>query len=334
MRVARFVLMASGAILFLTLLIRIGPATVFASLSTLSWRLLLLCFFPFSIMTLFDTLGWRFAFRRDRVPFQTLISARLAGEAFNLTTPTASIGGEAVKAWLLRNHASIDESLPSVIIAKTTITVAQGLFLLLGITLAWSFLPQESGLLHGMLWLLAVEVVAVGGFVMVQMAGAMKRIEQLASMLGLSWLTRKIQTLLHVDHALSDFYRNRPRRLFFSIGAHFVGWLLGGFEGYLILRFLGMPVSIVTATVIEACSTAIRFATFFVPGSLGVLEGGQMAVFGALGLGASTGLSFTLVRRIREATWVGIGFAVLWVTRSELKSLPATRLEEEASCAE
>jgi hypothetical protein len=70
-------------------------------------------------------------------------------------------------------------------------------------------------------------------------------------------------------------------------------------------------VTLVTAMVIEAFATAIRFATFMVPASLGALEGGHVAMFAALGLGASAGLSFSLVRRIREATWVGIGFIAL-----------------------
>ena len=37
-------------------------------------------------MTICDALGWRSAFRRVGVPFGALLSARLAGEAFNATT--------------------------------------------------------------------------------------------------------------------------------------------------------------------------------------------------------------------------------------------------------
>ena len=78
-----------------------------------------------------------------------------------------------------------------------------------------------------------------------------------------------------------------------------------------ILSLLGIDVSLLTATLIEAFSTAVRFATFMVPASLGALEGGNVALFGALGLGATAGMSFSLVRRLREATWIGIGFLAL-----------------------
>jgi len=36
-----------------------------------------------------------------------------------------------------------------------------------------------------------------------------------------------------------------------------------------------------------------------------------VAIFTALGLGGTWGMSFSIVRRIREATWIGIGFLAL-----------------------
>ena len=323
MRLIRVALFSGGALLFAALIVKIGPATVLASFSEFSWRLLLVVCFPFSVMTVFDTLGWRFAFRRDRVPFLALFKARLAGEAFNLTTPTASVGGEAVKAWLLRPHVAVDESLPSVIVAKTTITIAQGLFLLLGIAVAWPTLPTGSLLLRGMQWLLVIEIIAVGGFVLVQLSAILSKGGRLLRWLGLLGSSARAQTLLKVDNALSGFYRGEPRRLLLSVGCHFVGWVLGALEAYLILRFLGVPVSLGTATVIEAFGTGIRFAAFLIPGGLGVLESGHVATFLALGMGAGSGLTFSLIRRVREATWVGLGVIALAVMRSGAAPMPA-----------
>ncbi|MBI4587271.1 MAG: flippase-like domain-containing protein [Candidatus Rokubacteria bacterium] len=327
MRAIRFLLLGCGAALLAVLVVRIGPAAVLSSFSQLSWRLLLVLCFPFSLMMLFDTLGWRFAFRRDLVPFPALLSARLAGEAFNLTTPTASVGGEAVKAWLLRPHVPLDDSVPSVIIAKTTITIAQGAFLLLGIACALSTLQPGLPLVRGMEWLLAVEIIAVSGFVLVQVGGVMGGVSRVLNRLGLPWASERSEALRRLDGVLLSFYQREPRRLFLSIACHFVGWALGALETYLILRFLGVPVPLVTAAVIEAFGTAVRFATFFVPASLGVLEGGQVAAFVALGLGATPGISFSLVRRVREVAWVGIGLIALAAMRPASR-LPAGRERE------
>jgi hypothetical protein len=46
----------------------------------------------------------------------------------NLVTAFGSVGGEAVKAWLIRRDVAYEESVPSVVIAKTTLTIAQAVF--------------------------------------------------------------------------------------------------------------------------------------------------------------------------------------------------------------
>ena len=175
------------------------------------------------------------------MPFVTLLRTRLVGEAFNLVTPTAALGGEGVKAWLLRDRLPLDESVPSVIIAKTTITLAQGVFLLLGIALA-SIGFGRSPLLLGMQWLLGLEVLALVAFIVVQTRGVV------AGPWGCSsgWACARrapAHTAARVDRTLHTFYRHTPRRLTLSIAFHLVAWLLGAVESYLILQFLGVPVS-------------------------------------------------------------------------------------------
>jgi hypothetical protein len=123
------------------------------------------------------------------------------------------------------------------------------------------------------------------------------------------------ETLRRVDRGLASFYRREPRRLLLSIAFHLVAWLLGSVEAYLTLRFLGVDVSLTTATVIEAFGAGIRFATFMIPASVGALEGGYAVTFGALGLGSSTGVAFGLARRVREIVWVGAGLIAFAVMR-------------------
>ncbi len=316
MRWLRLGLLVCGAALFVWLLAAIGPGAVVQAFTDLSWRLLIILVFPFGVTTLLDTLGWRYAFRRDTVPFRALLGARLAGEAFNLTTPTASMGGEAVKAWLVRPWAPLGESLPSVIVAKTTIVIGQALFVLVGLVAARTALASDSLVIQGMEWLLVVQIVAVGGFVVVQAGGALSGSTRWLQRLG--WLSdRRREPLTQINDELAHFYRREPRRLTLSIVFHFLAWLIGALEPWLILRWMGLPVSLAEAAAIEAFSTGIRFAAFLVPGYLGALEAGHMAIFAALGLGGPAGLSFTLIRRVREAAWTGLGFLALIPLRAQ-----------------
>jgi glycosyltransferase 2 family protein len=315
MRYLRGGLLGLGIVLLVALIVDNDPGSILTSFSQLSWRLLIVLCFPMTLVVACDTLGWRFAFRRDRVAFGTLLSARLAGEAFNLTTPTATMGGEAVKTWLLRGHVPLEESLPSVIVAKTTITIAQGFLLLLGVLLAGATLPAGSPLLVGMQWLLIVQVVMLAIFVALQIRGVLGWTARVLEQIGPRRAWWRPGVLRRADAVLARFYRRQPVRLGLSIFWHLVAWLLGAVETYLILHFVGLEVSLATATVIEAFGTAIRLATFVVPASVGVLEGGFVAIFAALGLAPSAGISFSLIRRVREMAWVGAGLVAFAAMR-------------------
>jgi putative membrane protein len=312
----RLILLGVGLAFLGYLVVKVGPATVLGSFQALSWRFLIVVWFPFALITVLDTLGWRYAFRRDLTPFTTLLSVRLAGEAFNLSTPTASVGGEPVKAYLLRPRVPLGEGLASVIVAKTTIAVAQGLFLVVGIALAVFTQPPATPLIKAMIWLAAVEAVALTGFVVAQQKGLLRGGLAVVRRLGLAWGDHGEDGARRLDGALSAFYREHRGRLTLSLLFHFGGWVVGSLEVYLILHFMGIPVSVVTALVIEAFAAAIKAAAFLIPAGVGALEGGTMAVFAGLGLGAGIGLSVTLVRRARELAWVAGGLVALTLLRA------------------
>jgi len=81
---------------------------------------------------------------------------------------------------------------------------------------------------------------------------------------------------------------------------------------------LGVPVPLLTAMVIEAFGSAVRFATFLVPASIGATEGANAAAFAALGFTSSAGLAFSLVRRGRQVVWIAIGLLTLVAMRSDV----------------
>ena len=313
MRHVRLILFLAGMGGLAFLVARIGIDALAAVFAQLRWWQFLLVCFPYAFVSVIDTIGWRYAFPRDRVPFRRLLGARIAGDALNVVTALASVGGEAVKAWLIRRDVPYEESVPSVVIAKTTITIAQALLLLVGIGVAWAVLPLDSVVVHSMLWLLAVEVVAVGGFFMAQIVGLVRRGGRLLWWLGVAGDTSYAERL---DEALREFYRHDRRRFLLSVGFHFGGWLLGALETYLMLVVLGVPVPLPTAIVIEAFGSGVRFASFLVPAGIGAVEGANAAAFAALGFTASAGLAFSLVRRGRQAVWIVIGLVTLVAMRS------------------
>ena len=331
-RWVRPLLVLTGLAVVAYLVAQIGPAAIWSSFVTLGWRLPLVLAFPYALAALVDTIAWRLLLPGP-VPLSLVFRARLAGEAVNLATPTMAVGGEPVKALLLRPRVSLLDGLVSVIADKTTIVVGQIIFLAGGLLAARTALPPPSRLVPIMTGLLVVEILAIGGFALVQASGGLggggRLLGKIGARVGLGG-ERYLQGLGDLDRALAGLYRHRRRRLVASALVHSVAWATGGLEIYIVLSLLGAPISLGTALIIESFAGGVKFASFMVPASLGALEGGYVAFFEAFGLTATAGLSFVLVRRLREMAWAGLGFLALGVSQRAHPPLPPDERERAA----
>ena len=324
-RAARWqlLLVLLGLGLFGVLIYVAGPAGVLRTFRRLGW-LTPLIVLPYLTSYLLDTLGWWWVLSRcfvgrmdTPVPapsFGPLFALRAAGEAVNAITPTAYFGGEPVKAWLLhRRGVSLARGLASVLVSKTALMLTQGLFVLLGLLVAlgqWqTAIPVWVAAAIGTLLALLVAAVLIG----IQHYGLFTLLLTLSRRLSgreallASWEGE----VAALDGLLREFYRKRPGDFLVCCSLHFVGWVTGCFEVFLTLRLLNVPVDFPTAFSIEALSGVAKLAALFVPGSLGVQEGGQVLIFVAFGLGAPLAMTFSLLRRGRELLWVGFGLIVL-----------------------
>jgi len=324
----RPLLVLTGLALVGYLVARIGPAAIWSSFVTLGWRLPIVLAFPYALAAVVDTLAW-WLLLPTPVPFLLLLRARLAGEAVSLATPTMSVGGDPLKAYLLRPRLPLLDGFVSVIADKTTVVAGQVLFLALGHLAASLVAPPSGRLLPIMAGLLVVEVLAVGGFALVQASGALggggRLLGRLGKRVGLGGAERFEQGLGDLDRALAALYRQRRRRLLASAIVHAVAWATGGLEIYLVLSLLGTPAPLGIALIVESFASGVKFASFMVPASLGALEGGYVVFFEAFGLGAAAGLSYVLVRRLREITWAVVGFLALGVSGRATMRGPAER---------
>jgi hypothetical protein len=55
----------------------------------------------------------------------------------------------------------------------------------------------------------------------------------------------------------------------------------------------------------------IKGGTFFIPGSLGAQDSGNVLLLRPVGYSNVTGVTFVLLRRFRELAWIGIGLLCL-----------------------
>jgi len=124
-----------------------------------------------------------------------------------------------------------------------------------------------------------------------------------------AWVERLEDKLMGWDQAIVALYKKSPGAILASLGFHFLGWVAGAVEVYLIMRFLQIPGSFMTAVSLEALWVLLRSGAFMIPGTLGASEGAILLICSAFGIHAVPGLALGLIRRARELTWMGLGLA-------------------------
>jgi len=78
-----------------------------------------------------------------------------------------------------------------------------------------------------------------------------------------------------------------------------------------LLMLLNQPRSLTVALGVAALSSAVRAASFMIPASLGIQEGGNVFIFGSFGLPPDAAMAFSLLRRIREWGWAAAGLLLV-----------------------
>jgi glycosyltransferase 2 family protein len=313
-RLARVLFLCLGLGLLVLLVTQIDLAMVKKYLREMGWAFPLI-FLPYIAVYCCDTLGWKLAFGPSlAVPFHTLFLTRVGGEAINNLTPFAYLGGEPVKAHVLtRFQIPIIQGMAASIIAKLLISISQFLFVILGGILALSYLVTHPEVL----WTLVVIIIVAGGLLTGLAYGL--RVGLFTILFGVldrwrltpRFMERWRGQLRQLDETIGGFARRHPSQLMLSLALHFAGWVLGTVEVLAIFYAVGMPISISKAVAIDALASVIKGVAFFIPGSLGVQDGGNVLLLAFFGYPSSFGLTFSLVRRMRELLWIGMGLLVL-----------------------
>ncbi len=315
----RYFLLAFGLSVLGLLIWHIGPANIYEAAVRLGPSTLVVMLFPSFLMYVVEAYGWRVVLgpAGRGVPFWRLLAIRTAGEVVNMTTPTAYLGGEPLKAYLLKQYrVPVEEGGASVVIAKTTMTIAEVCYILLGMALGFILLGAGSSVgytVTAALFSVGVLVCSIGAFVFVQRRGLFASVLAMAKALRLrvAFLESQEERLRAIDRTILQFYHHRQGAFYASIGVYFLGWVAESLEVFVILHYLGGPTTVLSAFSIGALAVFIKGGSFFIPGSLGAQDGGNVLLLKTFGYSEVTGLTFALLRRFRELVWIGIGLLCL-----------------------
>ena len=317
MRYLKILYLLIGLGLLALVLGEIDIAGVGERVAQVGWGLVVV-FGLYFLAFLIDSFSWQIALLS--APLNAVWSyrtwkVRMVGEVFNNVIPAASMGGEPVKAVLLKKYYGVGyrEGMASLILAKTINLISLVVFLVCGFVLMWNsaVLPTTYKTVSG-LGLLAL-VVGIGLFFAVQRL-------KISSITG-SWISRRrlgrwIEGVLHhihdMDERLHLFYTQHKRRFAGALALALVNWLLGVIEVYCTMYFLGHPVSLTDAWIIEAAAQLVRAGTFFIPASIGAQEGAFLLVGAAITGSPALGIATAITRRVREIIWVAWGLVMFY----------------------
>ena len=250
-----------------------------------------------------------------------LYAVRLFGEAYNNATPFASMGGEPVKAQVLKDRYGVAYTASGIafFVAKTANLLALAAFLAVGFTtmLGDRRYPQASE------WVATLGLVvffsAVVVFFVLQRGSWTARVTRfLGSRTGHAALRRALESVAVFDTQLGNFYRAHQARFALICLLAFLTWVAGIGEVWVVLYALGHPISLLDAWVVEALAQLVRTAAFFIPAGLGVMDASFVTVLGWLTGSGSAGVVVAIVRRFRDLVWLAAGVAVgVWLARRQ-----------------
>ena len=330
----RLIIAAAGLALFGLFVHRIGPDTISSAFATLGWSAPLILL-PYALVYLLDTVGWRLCFcgaLPKAITFGTLFRIRWAGESLNNIVPSAYLGGEAVKVYLLHKRGlPVADGTASVIIGKTAQVLSEVIFIALGAVAGSAILPADSSARAGMFVIAGAATALVAMLFWLQHRGIFSTLLALTARLRLRIraLTSRAESLRQLDRRIFDFYRTDRRRFFFSVTVYLAGWLADSLEILLVSHLLGMPLNWSQSLAFEAFISVAKALGVFAPAALGVQESGVIFLFYLFGLPPALGVSYAILRRARELTFVLVGGVFLYAEEPALRGL-ANRVAREA----
>jgi putative membrane protein len=317
-----------GAALFTALLVRQGVMSVGGAVTTAGWGIAAVA--AFHLVPIFlDALAWGVLLpRAGRPPWKSLFWMRWIGESISNLVPSATVGGDIVRARLVAiQGVPLSTAAASIIVDITLGVVTQIVFTLLGLILLID-VTGRTNFVRPTLFGTLIGLVAVAGFYFAQRKGMFRFVGTIITRLVNSpeWssLVEGGETL---DQTVRALY-GRRRGVLACCAWTIVSLVASSGEIWIALHALGLPATFVKAIILQSMAMTIRSVAFPVPGALGVQEGGYLVVGNLLGIPGEAAFAISLITRVRDltlgvpglVTWQLIEWRRFWRARSVLAS--------------
>jgi putative membrane protein len=294
-----------GLLLMIGLIVHEGAGAIVLLLSQAGWVLLWLV--PLHVLPqLLDVMGWHtllwYADPERRAGVVTLLCFAAVREAVNRLLPVANIGGEIVgiRLLVLRGVPGAGAS-ASVIVETVLAMLSQFMFVVLGLLCLLHVTAAQAWTGNILLMLAGTLPVIVALLLLLRYGSMFERCSR--------WIERLLAEDSHwrpllaqsssLDEAIRVLYQSHAR-LLAATGWQLIGYVVATLETWLVLRWLGHPVTLGNALALESVAQAVRNFVFIVPAGMGVQEAGLIAFGALLGVSGPAAVALSLAKRMRE----------------------------------
>ena len=241
-----------------------------------------------------------------------LAAYRAAGQSLSAIIPSAKLGGEPLRVWLLaREHASGGSAIASVAIDRT-LEIGSGA----PFTFLFAALLLQLGhpALRGAFVSVTIGALALAFGIAITMRrlrrgeGLITAVARATGLDRLRFVRGQMDVVAAAEGDAARLIAQRGR-LARAFAAGVAANLLVLVEYHLLLAAFGLPAG--SLAVVAAVFATGAAHSLPIPAAVGALEGAQMWLFGILGYPAEVGLAVGLAVRLRELVWVLPGLLYL-----------------------
>ncbi len=315
-----------GAALLVLLVGEVGADVLVRESALLGWGVLAIVAVE-GLADLLHTAAWQRCFPAESRPrVWELWGPHLAGAAVNLVTPTATLGGELVRGSLAPRAAGVEGVTASLAVNKLAAALADTALVLSGALVALAWLPLGSGARAATLGASGLLAAGVVGFGAVQrrgrLAGLLAGRAALGRLLGRDRAERWSASAAAIDRRIAALHGAGGRAVREALVLHLLGNAIGALQLHLFFTMVGIPSRLAVVGTVFLLARAIDVIAFLVPGRIGAQEGARMFVLSLVGIEPSLGLLFSLVLRLEQLVWAGVGFIAYGVLVWQRRGVP------------
>jgi uncharacterized membrane protein YbhN (UPF0104 family) len=300
----------AGAALFALVLWNVGVAEVWEGITKIRWWLLAVVALG-GLRFLARAAAWSACIEPPhRLSVLEAFKGVVAGDTVGNATPLGPVLGEPAKAAYAGGSVPVGVALTALAIETLIYTLSAAAMIAAGtLALLFAFDPPERMRVAGEVAVGVILVLFVAAMVMLWRRPAI--LSRLLPLVGGKSESRaeKVRTL---EHQVYTFASRRGGVVAAVIACELVFHALGVVEAHLTLTLInGDSPPLLTSFILETANRLFAVLFKVIPFQWGVGEIGTAAVTEVLGMGGTTGVTVSVIRKVRMLAWAAVGAGLL-----------------------